>query len=48
MKNKQTTQKKLSLKKLQIAKINNPISIKGGDVGFNTGDNTKTTPTETK
>ncbi|MCY0976335.1 hypothetical protein PGH12_11345 [Chryseobacterium wangxinyae] len=31
MKQKKQTEKKLSLRKLQMAKINNPHMIKGGD-----------------
>lgn len=50
MKKKQQTQKKLSLNKLQIAKVNNPRTIKGGYQEGNTGYtvDTKTDPTETK
>lgn len=45
MKNKENKQKKLSLDKLQLAKINNPKSIKGGGDPDNTWNNTKTNPT---
>ena len=45
MKNKENKQKKLSLNKLQLAKINNPKSIKGGGDPDNTWNNTKTNPT---
>jgi len=48
MKKKQQAPKKLSLNKLQIAKINNLKSIKGGNQEGNTDDFTKTLPTETK
>lgn len=49
MKKKKQNQKKLSLEKLQIIKIVNPRSVKGGAIGMTTGsglgDDTKTDPT---
>lgn len=51
MKKKLQTQKKLSLNKLQIAKINNPKTIKGGqdpNTGNTGNTDTQTLPTETK
>lgn len=49
MKKKKQNQKKLSLEKLQITKIVNPRSIKGGGTGMaignGVGDDTKTDPT---
>lgn len=48
MKKKKQSQKKLSLEKLQITKIVNPRSIKGGlgtNPGLGNGGDTKTDPT---
>ncbi len=48
MKKKQQAQKKLSLNKIQLTKINNPKIIKGGNVNNQIDEFTKTHPTETK
>lgn len=49
MKKPTTKKKKLSLNKLQIAKINNLNSIKGGgDYDGRTDEDPKTVPTVTK
>ncbi|CAH0173282.1 hypothetical protein [Chryseobacterium sp. YR221] len=46
MKQKKQTEKKLSLKKLQMVKINNPQTIKGGNgVNDYNGDDTTGTGT---
>ncbi|MBB6330889.1 hypothetical protein [Chryseobacterium sediminis] len=50
MKKKKEGQKKLSLEKLQLTKVINPRSIKGGGggntgLGLENGDDTRTDPT---
>lgn len=45
MKKAKNTEKKLSLEKLQLVKINNPKIIKGGQALLEDKDRTNTVPT---